>query len=133
MELMKLTPEFQTSALLESMVKVAEFQSLRNPNKWDAAVHMNLGRCAGHTTAINDFATGKQDIIVISSNEYIASSYRRVGVNSISIYLGNLEKLRGRDSAVFIFDACKVEDVREFIFKNIPYIRAKGIVLVGCV
>lgn len=136
MKILELEPRFKTKELIESMIEVAEFQASRMKHHslcapWDSAVHINLGRRAGHTCALKELAS-ESDMLIITPNEQLSWGYRSSGIRTQPIN-GTIHGFRGIHAPILVFESIHVERAREFYreFGSV-YIRPKAILLVGC-
>lgn len=138
MKLVETVTTFKTKELIESMLEVAKVQGQRSMDipgllypSWDFAVHVNLGRQCGHTTALGDILKNEPNHLLIVHNQWMAKHYQPSTINAKSIS-ANECAMRGIVADTLIFETVRVEEAREFYNRYVYMIRPKAILLVGC-
>ena len=141
MKLVETVTTFKTKELIESMLDVAKVQGQRSVEmqghlSWDFAVHVNLGRQCGHTTALGDILKDEPNHLLIVHNHCRVKHYDRnlyqpshINVKSIST---NECAMKGIVADTLVFESVRVEEAREFYNRYDYMIRPKAILLVGC-
>jgi len=143
MKLVETVTTFKTKELIESMLDVAKVQGQRSMEmqktltpSWDFAVHVNLGRQCGHSTALRDILKDEHNHLLIVHNQcrvkhYHPTIYQPSHINAKSISTNECA-MRGIVADTLVFESVRVEEAREFYNRYGYMIRPKAILLVGC-